>query len=254
MPQLIPSIVQAVILICQTLLSNMDQFLSAAGAIITGLATGLINALPQLIAALPQIISAIITFITNNLPVIVQMGLKITLQLAAGIIRAIPQLVAAVPRLIAALVRGLGQAVVSVAQIGKNIVTGLWNGIASMASWIYAKVQNFFSGIVAKAKRVLGIHSPSKVFAGIGENMGAGIGVGFTDAMTGVQKDMEKAIPTDFNLDMSTVMTGAVTPVAAAQAFNVTIPLTLDGSTLTKIISQIQWSQNAVSVRNLGTV
>ncbi len=38
---------------------------------------------------------------------------------------------------------------------------------------------------------------------------------------------------------------------ATAQAFNVTIPLTLDGATLTRIISQIQWSQNAVSVRNL---
>ena len=33
-----------------------------------------------------------------------------------------------------------------------------------------------------------------------------------------------------------------------------TIPLTLDGATLTRIISQIQWSQNAVTVRNLGTV
>ena len=84
--------------------------------------------------------------------------------------------------------------------------------------------------------------------------MGAGIGVGFTDAMTGVEKDMEKAIPTDFDLDMSTAVSGTNGIAATAQAFNVTIPLTLDGATLTRIISQIQWSQNAVSVRNLGVV
>jgi hypothetical protein len=41
---------------------------------------------------------------------------------------------------------------------------------------------------------------------------------------------------------------------APVQAFNVTIPLAVDGITLTRIISQIQWSQNAVTVRNLGTV
>lgn len=84
--------------------------------------------------------------------------------------------------------------------------------------------------------------------------MGAGIGVGFTDAMSGVEKDMENAIPTAFDLDMNTALSGVSGTTATAQLFNVTIPLTLDGATLTRIISQIQWSQNAVTVRNLGTV
>ena len=48
------------------------------------------------------------------------------------------------------------------------------------------------------------INSPSKVFAGIGENMGLGIGVGFTDSMKGIEKDITDSIPTDFDLDMNT--------------------------------------------------
>lgn len=254
LPELIPSIVEAIILICQTLLDNMDQILEAAFAIIQGLAEGLLNALPKLIEALPQIITTIINFITSNLPKIIEMGIQLIVQLAVGLVKAIPQLIAALPQIIAALVQGLGQAVGAVVNIGKNIVQGLWQGIQSLASWISQKVSSFFSGIVNGAKRLLGIHSPSKVFAGIGENMGAGIGVGFTDAMSGVEKDMEKAIPTDFDLDMNTAVTGANGMTATAQAFNITIPLTLDGATLTRIISQIQWSQNAVTVRNLGTV
>ena len=81
--------------------------------------------------------------------------------------------------------------------------------------------------------------------------MGAGIGVGFVDAMKQVEEDMQKAIPTDFDVDANI---GDVTPPAlGGQAFNVTIPLTIDGNTLARILAQIQWSQNAVYVRNLGT-
>ena len=47
--------------------------------------------------------------------------------------------------------------------IGKNIVEGVWNGIIGMGSWLKDKASGFFSGIVDGAKKVLGIHSPSRV-------------------------------------------------------------------------------------------
>lgn len=204
LPELIPSIVEAILLIVQVLLDNMDKILEAAFAIIKGLAEGLLNALPELIDALPEIITTIIDFITDNLSEIIEMGIELTIQLAVGLVKAIPQLVAKLPEIIAAIVTGLGKAVGAVFEIGKNIVTGLWEGIKSLGSWISDKVSDFFSGIVDGAKSLLGINSPSKVFAGIGENMGLGIGEGFTDAMKGVEKDITDAIPTDFDLDMNT--------------------------------------------------
>ena len=204
LPELIPAAVEAIITIVQGLLDSMDQILEAAFAIIQGLAEGLLNALPELIDALPEIIMTIIDFITDNLPLIIKMGIELTVQLAFGLIKAIPQLVARLPEIVAAIVTGLGKAVGAVFEIGKNIVTGLWEGIKSLGSWIADKVSGFFSGIVDGAKSLLGIHSPSTVFAGIGENMGLGIGMGFTDAMRGVEKDMAGAIPTDFDLDMKT--------------------------------------------------
>ena len=39
-----------------------------------------------------------------------------------------------------------------------------------------------------------------------------------------------------------------------AQAFDVTIPLTIDGITLTKVVSRIQWNQNKITVRNAGAM
>ena len=203
LPELIPSVVSAILLICSTLLDNMDQILAAAFSLIEGLTQGLLNALPVLVAALPQIIISIVDFVTNNLQKIVEMGISVTVQLAAGLIQAIPQLVASLPQIIAAILEGLGQAVASVGEIGKNIVQGLWEGIKSMGSWLTDSVKGFFGNMVNDIKNMLGIHSPSTVFAGIGSNMGAGIGQGFAEAMDSVQRDMENAIPTDFNINAS---------------------------------------------------
>ena len=201
LPELILSIVEAIILIVDTLLNNMDQILNAALQIIMGLAKGLVDALPRLIEALPKIISGIINFITNNLPLIIDMGIKIILQLAVGLIKAIPQLVAAIPQIITAIITGIGKAAISIVQVGKNIVTGLWNGISSMVSWIKDKISGFVGGIVSGVKGVLGIKSPSTVFAGIGDNMAEGLGEGFDRAMNKVSGDIQDAIPTDFDIN-----------------------------------------------------
>ena len=199
--QLIPTIVDAVVLICTTLLNNMDKILDAAFSIVTGLAQGLLNALPKLVAALPQIISSIINFITTNLPKIIEMGVKLVVQLAVGLVKAIPQLVASLPQIVTAIISGIGKAATSIVSVGKNIVTGLWSGVSSMISWVKNKISGFVGDIVGGIKSLLGIHSPSRVFAGIGDNMAKGLGEGFTDEMDKVSKDINNAIPTDFDVD-----------------------------------------------------
>ncbi len=215
LPELIPSIVDAIILIVETLLANMDQILNAALQIIMGLARGLVDALPRLIEALPKIINGIINFITNNLPLIIEMGIKIVLQLAVGLIKAIPQLIAAIPQIVVALITGIGKAAVSIVSIGKDIVKGLWNGIASMVTWIKDKISGFVGGIVSGVKGVLGIKSPSTVFAGIGDNMALGLGEGFDKAMDKVSDDIEGAIPRDFDVDSNVNLHGTGGPAAA---------------------------------------
>ena len=78
--------------------------------------------------------------------------------------------------------------------IGKNIVQGLWNGIQNMASWIRSQVSGFVSGIVSSVKNVLGIHSPSTVFAYMGKNMALGLGEGFSDKIRSVQRDINRSM------------------------------------------------------------
>jgi len=227
LPELIPAIVQAVILIVETLLENIDQVIEAGMSILLGLIEGIIGALPVLIEAMPQLIMAIVTCLINNLPQILTAGIRVIMALIQGIVGSIPQLSSNMPRVVSSIVNGVSRAVASVVDVGKNIVSGLWKGIQSMGQWIQDKIGNLFRSVINGAKSVLGIHSPSTVFAGIGENMGLGLGVGFTDAMRFVEEEMKRAIPTKFaglNIDVGAIGT---TPSAikgsnvAAQTGNV---------------------------------
>ncbi len=209
LPKLIPAVIDAVLTIVNTLLNNMDQVLAAAFRIIEGLAKGLINALPKLIDRLPQIIDSIVNYIVNNLPFIIETGVRIIVALAAGLIRAIPTLVAKPPQIISAMVSGFGRLLGAFTNIGSNLVSGIWQGIAGMRNWIYARVKDFFGGIVDSVEGLLGIRSPSTVFAGIGGNMAQGIGQGFSKAMDGISADMQAAIPTSFNLSPAVNTSGA---------------------------------------------
>lgn len=176
---------------------NLPAMLEQGSELLLMLANGIISAVPQLVAQLPAIITGVVGFISNNLPAIAEQGVSLTLQLAAGILLATPQLVAQLPALMAAIVSGIGSMLGSIVEVGKNIVKGLWEGIASMGSWIKDKVTGFFGGIVSNVKGLLGIHSPSTVFAGIGDNMALGLGSGFEKSMVGVTERIEDAVPTE---------------------------------------------------------
>jgi phage-related protein len=59
------------------------------------------------------------------------------------------------------------------------LVVGLWNGLVSMWQWLRDSIYNFFSSIMPQwVKDALGIHSPSKLFAAIGEQLPPGLVLG----------------------------------------------------------------------------
>lgn len=206
LPTLIPTIVNAVILIVQTLIDNIGLIIDAGINIILALIDGIINALPQLISNIPVIIDKLIVAITNNLPKIIQAGITLVIKLAEGLIKAIPQLVSQIPQIISAIVNGLLNGLGQLADVGLNLVKGLWNGISNATGWILDKIKGFGQSVLNGIKSFFGIHSPSTLFRDeIGKNLAFGVGLGFEDGMDQVVKEMQDALPTDFdtNANMS---------------------------------------------------
>ena len=192
-PTLIPAIVNAVITIVQTLTQpeSMEMVLQAGIQLLLSLVQAIVQAIPTIIAALPQIIMNIIEFLTGPGLSDVIMG---AIQMFLGIIQAIPQiiveLVKNLPTIIIAIVKGLISGVGELAKVGLELIKGLWEGIKNAASWIWEKLKGFCSGIVDKVKGFFGIHSPSTVFAQIGDYCAEGLGDGFDESMNSVARDM----------------------------------------------------------------
>ncbi|MCW2362438.1 MULTISPECIES: phage tail tape measure protein [Sphingobium] len=64
--------------------------------------------------------------------------------------------------------------------IGGMIVAGLIAGFKAMFPRAYAEVTGFLGSLVTGAKKLLGIHSPSRVFMGLGSNIAAGLALGIS--------------------------------------------------------------------------
>ncbi|MEV5720825.1 hypothetical protein AB0L41_43760 [Amycolatopsis mediterranei] len=78
---------------------------------------------------------------------------------------------------------GLGNFGSLLLNAGRDLLTGLWNGIQNAASWLKGKVLGFFGGLLPGwAKDILGINSPSTVFAGIGRWIPPGLAGGIDKA------------------------------------------------------------------------
>lgn len=75
--------------------------------------------------------------------------------------------------------------------IGGEMIAGIWQGITEAVSWLYEQISDFFGGIIDGVKGLLGIHSPSRVFAGIGENMAAGLGEGWDSEFDRIRRQIE---------------------------------------------------------------
>ena len=73
------------------------------------------------------------------------------------------------------------QTVSSAVEAGKNIITGVGSGITSAASKAKTALSTAGSNLVNGFKNLMGIKSPSKVFAGLGKYMMDGLSVGIDD-------------------------------------------------------------------------
>ena len=179
----------------------------------------------------PEMIQKFVSYAIEKLPEVISLGLQMVISLVKGIAQNIPQLVTSVLNMMATIAKTIWESLPDIIEVGKNIVRGLWEGIKAMASWIGEKVSGFVGGIVDGVKGVLGIHSPSRVFAGIGQNMALGLGQGFERQMQRVSSGIQDAIPTPTVDTVYNAAAGMVNGLALAGGgvYRVEIPLYING-------------------------
>lgn len=254
LPRFLDAGKQIVESIFQAITQNLPQMVSGGLEMLMSLVDGIVNNIDEIVDSTIQVVDAVVDGLTKNLPKLIEGGIKLIIALASGLIKAIPNLVSKIPEIISAIIDGFVSSIPDIVSVGKQIVEGLWNGIKSMASWITNKVKSFFSGIVDSVKGVLGIHSPSRIFAGIGENMALGLSDGWDSEYNKIKRNITNGL--DFGtatIDTKATVSGklqnALTDIGNIGGdINIVVQSVLDG----KIIGETAYKYNRQMQRAMG--
>jgi phage-related protein len=216
LPTLIPTILGIIPGLIITLLENLPLLITAALQIIMALVQGIIAALPVLVPEIPKIVQTIITVITENLPLVISMALTLITTLVDALIANLPMIVQAAIDIISALLQGivdmlpdlitaagdiittivdaLGDLIPNLVSAGGDLVAGIWDGFTAAWDGLIESMSGVIAGLPDWVKKILGIASPSKVFAEIGQNMAAGLGSGFQSSYRDIRYQIGRAI------------------------------------------------------------
>lgn len=105
--------------------------------------------------------------------------------------------------------------------VGHNLVAGLNNGVAGAWGGFMSNVSNMVNNLIRRIKNLFGIHSPSKVFAEIGEFLDAGLSVGIENGERGLlttAKNVATAVTDGMTPDTPNVQMNVDSVVGSMQA------------------------------------
>lgn len=206
LPKIITAIVEAIPKIIDkvidAVIDSIPQLIDAGIKLFVALVDNLPAIIEGIISAAPKIISALISAFIKLIPKLIEAGIKLFSAIVQNMPQIIQNIVSKIPEIIQNIVKAFGNLIGEMADIGKRMIEGLWDGIKSMTGWLGDRCKDFGNTWMSGFKSIFGIHSPSKLFRDeIGKNLALGLGIGFTDGMEKVTKDMQNAIPTSFDID-----------------------------------------------------
>lgn len=148
MPTLIPQIVDAVLEVIPILVDNLPLFIKAGFQLLTGIAVGLLNAVPGLLAKLPGIAGKIINY-WKQVPSMMR-------DIGGNLIKGLWQGISNLGGWVVSKIKGMGKSILSAvkgifgvhspstefAWIGKMNMTGLIEGTENMKSKLYDAYSN----------------------------------------------------------------------------------------------------------------
>ena len=240
MAELITNLLGSAVTVAENLLPVVERILENIGVVVREKG--------------PEMIEKFVGYAVEKLPQIIELGMKMVMAIVSGLAENLPQIVQSVLDMMATIVKTFVSSLPDIVNVGKQIVKGLWEGIKAMGSWIGNKVSGFFSRIVSGVKSKLGIHSPSRVFAGIGENMALGLGEGWENEYGDIKRDITS------NLDFGTASIGAERSVSGKLQgaisslggmggdINIVVQSVLDG----KVIGETAYKYNRQLQRAMG--
>ena len=195
LPTLIPAALDVIFTLIDTILNHIDEILDLAIDLIVVLATGLVDAIPKLVEKIPQIIISLVNALLapDMIQKLVETSFQLIVVMSKALVDAIPQLILAVPQILKGIVDAFKAGAATMKEIGPDLIDGLWKGLKENWNTLVSNVKNLGGDLISGIKGIFGIHSPSTVFANIGEMCDEGLAAGLS-GMSGTVADTKKML------------------------------------------------------------
>lgn len=211
--------------IISTVFQGIANFFGAIWSGIVGIITGYVNLVWSIISTIFNAIAGFLTAVFGP-PIAAIIG---AFQRAAafigGVVGGIWNGITSAFNSVVGFLGGIGSKVIGIfagaggwlVDAGKNIINGLINGAGSLLKNIGSMFLNMIPGwIVGPFKKALGIHSPSRVFAGLGDNITQGLINGIVDNAKGVASAVQgitdaAMYPLTTGINPSVAVSGSIT-------------------------------------------
>lgn len=192
--------------------AKLPEFIKKGISMVLNLASGIAQALPNLIVKGLNALTSFVQGLGKGDGQLISKAVDIVAKLVGGLIKNAPQILSAGLKLILALLQGITKGFVSLlgkvasyarkiptaikngignlVSVGKNFIEGLWTGIKAKFDSVVNRVKEKIANLPKAVKKVLGIASPSKVMAKLGEYTGEGFAIGIERSFKQVQGAM----------------------------------------------------------------
>lgn len=175
---LLPAAISAIEQLTQGFEENgVSGMIQAAGNIVNGLFTGMMENAPLLISTGMELLNQFLLGIATSIPELLTKGFEIVTQLALGIIQNLPQLISQGSQVITNFVSGVLSSLPSVLQSGADMILNLLHGLVQNAPQIITQagimIADFASAIGERLPDILqkGIEIIGQLLAGIIEEV-----------------------------------------------------------------------------------
>nr|DAN56322.1 MAG TPA: tail tape measure protein [Caudoviricetes sp.] len=188
---IIPALAAALPQIIDVFISGLPGFVGTLLQAAVDLFVAIVNAIPVILPGLIGNVGNLIGTVVSNLPTFIGMLLGAAVTLFTAIVTAVPQIIGSLLGAVGNLLNQAKNAITSfdLGSAGRAFIQGFVNGVTGLTSWVVDRVCGVFNGVVGAVKALLGIHSPSRVMAGLG-----GYTVdGFVVGIAGGKRDVYKA-------------------------------------------------------------
>lgn len=184
---LVTSLIQALPGIVSSLVAMLPQLVNM---VITGIIDLLTTATPTLVAQIPSMINAIVSALLGMVGVLVSAGASLISSLASAISSALSSAASTAANFAKQIPQKIKDGLGNLRSVGLNLIEGLWGGIKSKFDSVIERVKALAAKLPDAVKKVLGIASPSKVFAEVGKWIPEGLAVGIENNVGSVEDAM----------------------------------------------------------------